>query len=100
MMLKFTEDRWLGNKWASIEIDPVDDTYFLPILTHLMATYGFPQPSVIDAIDGYIAEFNILNCDAILSLDTWSFSLACKQDAVRDTVLEALRALPDDYFET
>lgn len=99
-MLKFSEDRWIGNKWASIEIEPVDDVYFLPMLSYLMMTYNLSQPNIIDAIDGYIAHLNILNYDATLSLDTWSFSIAFEQDAVRDTVLEALRALPDDYFAT
>jgi len=98
-MLIFSEDRWIGNKWASIEIEPVDEAYFLPILSYLMTTYHSPQPNIIDAIDGYIAHINILNCDATLSLDTWSFSIAFEDDAVRDSVLEVLRALPDNYFD-
>lgn len=98
-MHKFSKDRWLGNQWTSIEIDPVDTIYFLPILSYLMTTYDIPQPYIIDGIDGYMTEFKILNCDAILSLDSWSFSIAFEYDAVRNTVLEALQALPDDYFE-
>ena len=98
-MLKFSEDRWLGNKWASIEIDPVDDVYFLPMLSYLMSTHGFIQPTIIDAIDGYFAEFKLLDCNAMISIDTWSFSIAFEQDGVRDDVLEALLALPDDYFD-
>lgn len=98
-MLKFSEDRWLGNKWASIEIDPVDAIYFLPMLSYLMATYNFPMPSLIWDVDGDSADFKIQNSNAILRIDTWSFSIAFEQDAVRDGVLEALRTLPDDYFE-
>jgi hypothetical protein len=98
-MLKFSKDRWLGNKWASIEIDPVDAIYFLPMLSYLMTSYQFPQPYIIDGIDGYMTEFKILTVNAILSIDTWSFSIAFEQDAVRDRVLEALCTLPDEYFE-
>lgn len=97
-MLKFSEDRWIGNKWASIEIEPVDEVYFLPMLSYLMTTYHIPQPNIIDGIDGF-ANFRLLDCDAILSTDTWSFSIAFEQDTMRDSVLQALRALPDDYFE-
>jgi len=98
-MLTFSEDRWVGNKWASIEIEPVDGVYFLPVLFYLTTTYHFPQPHIIDGIDGYLTSFRLLDCDAILTIDTWTFSIAFERDHIRDTVLEALRALPDDYFK-
>ncbi len=98
-MLTFSEDRWIGNKWASIEIEPVDEGYFLPVLFYLTTTYHFPQPSIIDGIDGYIANFRLLDCDAMLTIDIWTFSIAFEHDAIRDIVLEALRGLPYDYFE-
>ena len=98
-MLQFYEDRWIGNKWASIEIEPVDTAYFLPLLFYLTTTYHFPHPHIIDAIDGYIADFNIQDYKATLRIDAWSLSLAFENDEIRDSVLEALRALPDDYFD-
>jgi hypothetical protein len=51
-MLEFRKDRWQGNKWASIDIDPVDAACFLRLLTHLSLRYGFPQPPSIDPMAG------------------------------------------------
>lgn len=96
----FSADRWLGNKWASIEIEPVDEVYFLPMLSHLMTTYHVPQPTIIDSIDGYFAEFQLLNSKSILSIDAWTFSIAFEDEVVRDIVLEALVELPDNYFSS
>lgn len=98
-MLIFAEDRWIGNQWASVDIEPVEEAYFLPLLTYLMTTYAILPPKIIDGIDGYLAEFELLGTQAILSIDTWTFSIAFEQDAVRDRVLEALCQLPDDYFD-
>ncbi len=98
-MLTFQKDRWIGNQWASIDIEPVDAVYFLPILHYLMETYRFPQPMIIDTIDGYTAEFYLLNRATILSIDTWTFSIAFERDAIRDTVYDKLQDLPTDYFD-
>lgn len=98
--MKFYADRWLGNQWASIEIEPVDERYFLPLLTYLMMTYDVPKPQIVDTIDGYMSAICILGCEAILSVDTWSFSIAFAEDTVRDIVLGALLTLPADYFDS
>ena len=98
-MIKFAEDRWLGNQWASIDIEPVDASYFLPILSYLMNTYNFPQPHILEDVDGYVADFKIDHCNAIIKVDTWTFSIAFDDEAMRNRVLEAFQQLPDDYFD-
>jgi hypothetical protein len=62
-MLHLRKDRWIGNAWASIDISPNDETYFLRILAYLAHRYGFPFPHVSDLIDGYVADFQILTTD-------------------------------------
>lgn len=97
-MLKFSKSRWLGNKWASIEVDPVDEAYFLPVLYYLMKKYSFSHSKIIDSIDGYITDFKIGDCDVYMGIDTWSFSLAFEQEGIRDKVFDDLCNLPNDYF--
>lgn len=97
--MKYSKDQWLGNKWASIAIEPIGAFYFVHILWYLASTYDFPKPPITDAIDGYIAEFNIHDSRAIMSIDAWTFSIAFEDEAVRDVVLEALCELPDDTFD-
>lgn len=100
-MLKFYKDRWIGNKWASIDITPVDEAYFLPVLQYLMATYNIPKPRIILDVDGCIAEeFLLLSCPVMMGVDTWTFSIAFEQDEIRDTVYDAMIQLPDDYFDS
>jgi len=99
-MLTFTKSRWVGNKWASIEIDPVDASYFLPVLYILMTTYKFPPSKVIDSIDGYIVDFRLHDCQATMSIDTWTFSIAFERDEVRDSVFDMLTNLPPDTFNS
>lgn len=96
--LKFWDFQWSGQRWENIEIDPVDQTYFLPLLTHLAVTYGFAMPTVIDTIDGYAADFALLGSNARLQVDAYSFSIALEKKTVRDQVMAELRALPEDYF--
>lgn len=98
--MTFRKDRWLGNQWASIDIEPVDPYYFLPVLYYFMATYGIARPTVIDTLDGYTTEFTIQGCSTILSIDAWTFSIAFEQDAMRDRVYDALVQLPLDYFDS
>ena len=82
----------------SIEVNPVDTDYLLPLLWHLSRSYCFEIPELVDILDGYTAEFEILDSKVKLMLDNWSFSIAFEKPAVRDYVLEELRALPTDYF--
>jgi hypothetical protein len=98
-MLQFRKDRWTGNHWPSIDIWPNDAVYFLRILAHLSLSYSFPFPRVIDLIDGYAADFQLLASDATIHMDSYTFSLAFADEAVRDRVLADLQALPSDYFE-
>ena len=99
-MLHFRNDQWMGNKWASIDIWPSDATYFPRILAHLSCCYGFPLPHMIDLLDGYAANFGLLSSDATIHIDTYTFSIAFADEAVRDRVLADIKALPSDYFET
>jgi hypothetical protein len=97
--MHYREGQWIGNKWPSIDIEPVDASYFVPILKHLSVTYGFAMPPIIDTIDGYTADFNLLGSAASLDIDTWMFSIAFEKTNARDLVLAALHALPGNYFE-
>jgi hypothetical protein len=99
-MLQFRKDQWMGNKWASIDIWPNDAVYFPRVLMHLSCSYGFPLPRILDLIDGYAADFQLLTSDATLHIDTYTFSIAFAHEVVRDRVLADLQALPSDYFET
>jgi hypothetical protein len=98
-MLHFRRDQWQGNRWASIDIQPVDTAYFLRLLAHLSNQYGFALPPIIDIIDGYAADFVLLGSRATLHIDTWTFSVAFEEERVRDQVLVDLQGLPSEYFE-
>jgi hypothetical protein len=99
-MLQFHKDQWTGNKWASIDIWPNDASYLPRILAHLACSYGFPLPRIIDLIDGYAADFQLLSSDATIHSDSYTFSIAFADEAVRDRVFADLQALASDYFET
>jgi hypothetical protein len=99
-MLQFRKDQWMGNKWASIDIWPNDVMYFPRILTHLTCSYGFPLPRIIDLIDGYAADFQLLSSEGTIHTDSYTFSIAFADEAVRDRVLADLQGLASDYFET
>lgn len=95
--MRFAEDQW-ANGWASIDIEPVEANYFLPILFHLSFTYHFAFPQVIMSFDNIAAEFELLNSKGIMLVDNWTFSIAFEKSTVRDQVLAALRELPDLHF--
>lgn len=97
--MQFGKSHWLGNKWPCIEIDPVDMAYFLPVLTYLSTTYGFPMPNIGWAPDGYFADFEILESMASMNVDAFTFSIAFDHESVRDQILAALRALPPDFLQ-
>jgi len=97
--LHFREDRWEGNQWASIAIAPHDAAYFLPLLGYFCLRYGVAVPLIVDLLDGYAADFAVLGTHATIHIDTWSFSVAFADQAVRDRVLMDLQTLPVDYFE-
>ncbi|TGE28760.1 hypothetical protein [Hymenobacter metallicola] len=97
-MAQFVSSRWVGNRWPSIEIEPVETFMFQCLLAHLAAMYHFPLPPLIDILDGYVTDFKLLGSDATLRLDNWSLSLACTSEAVRDQILTELQALPPDFF--
>src|SRR5258708_13718968 len=98
-MLNFTKDQWLGNNWMSIEIKPVAATYMLPILWHLSKTYHFEMPKIVDTLDGYTTQFEVLRSAAMLLIDNWTFSIAFENGIVPDQVLTKLCSLPENYFE-
>lgn len=96
--MRFTKDRWLGNRWPCIDIDPVDDRYLLPVLQHLAAAYAAAMPPVIDLITAWVADWELFGSAAMVHLDVWTFSIAFEDEAVRDRVFADLAALPEDYF--
>ncbi len=49
-MLTFKKDRWQGNGWPSIDIDPVEARYFPRLLAHLIATYGASATRVVEGL--------------------------------------------------
>jgi hypothetical protein len=89
--VKFRDDEWLGNKWASIDIEPVDVNNFLPVLLHLSDLYGFPVPSIDHCLDAHAADFKILNSKATIHIDCWTFSIAFEETMIRDQVLIGLQ---------
>lgn len=89
----------MANGWPTIDIEPMDAALFFKILDYLCATYNFPVPHIIDTIDGYAADFILLDSAASLHIDTWTFALALANPLARDQVLAALHALPENYFE-
>lgn len=97
-MHTFSKDRWLGNKWPSIEITPVEGRCFLRLLDHLVSSYAAERPKVIDTMEGCVADLQILGCPATMHLDCWSFSIAFKHESVRDSVFSELETLPADFF--
>lgn len=97
MTITWRADRWLGNQWASIDITPVDEQYFLPLLWYLSQHYDFAMPPVIDAITGYMAKFMVLGSPAMISIDTYDFSIAFADDDIRDHILAHLQMVGDIF---
>jgi len=91
-VMRFSEDQWVGNQWASIDIEPVDAELFLPILKFLADTYDFPIPTIDWDVDGYSADFEILGSQAIIKVDSWTFSIAFQKTSVRDQLLAVFRS--------
>jgi hypothetical protein len=84
--MRFREDQWIGNRWPSIDIEPMDQSLFFRHLSYCL-TYNFPMPWIIDTIDGYdgyAADFELLGSAASLSIDAYMFSLDFQQAEVRD----------------
>jgi hypothetical protein len=92
------KDRWAGNQWPSIEIDPYEDRHFLPILTHLCGILHVPLPRVVETLDGYAADLEAEGHPVTLLMDNWTFSIAFEDEALRDRVFDALAEMPDGSF--
>ena len=97
--MRFQKDEWIGNRSPSIDIEPMDENLFFRLLDYLREAYNFPMPRILDTIDGYAADFEILGAAASLSIDAYMFSLGFQRAEVRDQVLATLMALPDNYFD-
>ena len=76
--------------WACIDITPIDESLFIPLLKHLMKQYKFSKPRVTDRITGYFADFKILGVQATLDIDTYDFFIAIDDVAIRNQVCEDL----------
>jgi hypothetical protein len=98
-MLTFKKDRWQGNGWPSIDIEPVEARYFPRLVAHLTATYEAPPPKIVDTLDDYVADLTLCDTEVHVLLDNWTFSLAMPDEALRDHVFADLLALPLGYFE-
>jgi len=95
--LKFRKDQWTGNNWAAIGITPEDANFFI-LMNHLSKTYGFAIPTITDTFEGHFANFGILGSQAKMDMDTWMFSIALEDSAVRDRILADLQAISEDYW--
>lgn len=94
---QFTADTW-ANGSPAIDVSPYEYAHFLILLQHLCTTYGAPLPAVVETLDGYLADLELLGARVQLLLDNWTFSFAFSDAAVRDRVLADLQALPRDAF--
>jgi hypothetical protein len=99
-MLQFRKDQSTGNKPPSIDRWSNDMSYLAGILAHVSCWYAFPPPQIIVLIDGDAADFRLLNSDATIHIDSYTFAIVFVEEAVRDRVLADRKALANDYFET
>ena len=97
-MAVFKASRWVGNQWASIEVEPEDEQLVRPVLAWLCAAYQVPFPVLTSILDEVLADFTLLDTAVAFHLDEWSLSLAFASEPLRDEVLARLQALPPDYF--
>ncbi|MBN1428010.1 MAG: hypothetical protein JXB07_06465 [Anaerolineae bacterium] len=98
-MLEFREDYWQDSNWASIEISPIDLAYLPKILLHLATTFGLGLSEIVDIVNGYVLDFEILGSPARVHVDNWFFSIGFEDEAVRNEILSELQSLPSGYFE-
>lgn len=98
MPIEFRKGRWKGNQWAAIDIEPIDEKSFMPLLRHLATTYDFPMPEIMDKITGYAANFTIMGTEATLDIDTYDFSIAFADESIRDQVFADLLTLGSDFL--
>lgn len=89
----------MANGWPTIDIEPMAESLFFKILDYLCATYNMPTPRIIDTIDGYAADFTLLDSAVSFHIDAWTFAIAIEKSTIRDHVLAALLTLPENYFE-
>ena len=83
----------------SIEIEPVDSIHAIKILRYLSGIYGFKMPVIHNTLDGFHADFVILNSKASVHVDNWFSSIAFEKDAVRDTIFDLLSGLSDEELD-
>jgi hypothetical protein len=97
-MVSFREMQW-DNGQPVIDIEPLDEAYFSPILKNLSDVYNFPLPEIQEWLDGSVAHFEIQGSWAEMRTDEWFFSITFGSVSVRDEVLAHLQSLPPDSFE-
>ncbi|MCI1187700.1 hypothetical protein MON38_09725 [Hymenobacter sp. DH14] len=98
--MQFYAGKWEGNKWPSIDIEPVASEVFLPLLLFISGAYGFTPPPVTDIVEGYTAEFVIREKRVVMLLDNWTFSIASESEALRNDLLNRLLTLPPTFFDS
>ena len=98
-MLEFRENYWEDSNWASIEISPIDLAYLPKLLLHLGTTFGVGLSEIVDVVNGYVVDFEILGSPARVHVDNWFFSIGFADEAVRNEILSELQSLPASYFD-
>ncbi len=97
--MKFQVGHWWANGWMSIDIEPIDEAYFYPMLHYVITRYNLPEPRVIMDLDGCFANFTLLGSRVLLSIDPWNFSFGIEDPGVCKAVMADLQALPPDFFD-
>lgn len=97
--MQFNKTQWMANGWFTIDIKPEHERYFMPILNWLCGEYKLPMPQIIDTIDGYAADFELMGSQGTFWIDAWTFAIGFENLPVRDAVYDALSVLPKDFFD-
>ncbi|MEL7436463.1 MAG: hypothetical protein AAFN11_21160 [Chloroflexota bacterium] len=93
--MAFYASQWKGNKWASIEIEPIERQIAVKVLEHIASAYDITLPPYHETFEGFYCNFVLENTNVKFTLDAWSCSLAFDVTATRDDVLKSLQRIND-----
>ena len=91
--LSLEKSEWAGNHWPSVEIDPYEYADFLKIISRLCAEFHIALPSIIEGVDGYIADLLVGDDLIMIHMDNWTFSIATERPEFRDKIFEVLKTM-------
>lgn len=97
-MIRVFQYQWHPHSRPNLEIEPVDQQLFYPLVYYLCWYYQLPPPTIHETLDGYIADLIIEQRLVMIQLDTWSFGLLCHDQAQCDQLREVLSHLPEDWL--